>query len=557
MAKLWTTPTPAPDALIFELLDVPPFIVQTLYNRGLQTAASIRQFLSAEATEPGDPFLLAGMSTAVDRIRQALAGSEYMAVYGDFDVDGVSSAALLVQALRGMGGHADVYIPHRVEEGYGLNRGAIERLAAQGVTLLISVDCGTSSVDEIVRAAELGMDVIVTDHHHVPPMLPPALAVINPHRPDSAYPFKDLAGVGVVFKLVQALAPQSGPSPASYIDLVALGTVVDVAPLQGENRAFTRQGLAAMRRAPRPGLQALMSVARVTSATVGTGTLGFMLGPRLNAAGRLDSARVSFDLLMSSSVEAAQPLAQKLEEQNLERQKLLESALAVARLEAGNQVALSPLIFIASEDYRAGIVGLVAGRLAEEFFRPAIAVERGDLLSRGSCRSVPCFHIAEALDQCADLLERHGGHAQAAGFTVLTARLPELQARLAALASAALAGKPLQPVVTVDSVIPISQATWQTLEWIKRMEPFGAGNPTPVFQSNGVRLRAPRPAGNGHLRFMISDGRSSWNAIAFRQAALAALLRDGDRVDIAYCLDENTWNGEKELQLVIRDVRKS
>ncbi len=557
MPRLWKPPHPAPSDLLFDLLDVPPFIVQTLYNRGLQTPQEIRSFVSLEDVGVlHDPLALRDMDAALSRVRSALTGQERIAVYADFDVDGVCSAALLMSVFQQQGAAAQVYIPHRVEEGYGLNKRAIARLADDGVRLLITADCGTSSIDEIAYARGLNMDVIVTDHHHVHGVLPPAAAVLNPHRPDSVYPFRELAGVGVAYKLAQALAKSSSVSVQSFMDLVAVGTVVDVAPLVGENRTLVRLGLKLMRQSPRLGLKALMQGARIKPETVDTGSLGFAIGPRLNAAGRLDSAKTSYDLLMCTTTEQAEPLAQQLEEQNQERQKLLEQALMTARHEAAAQAQEGALIFVASETYAAGIVGLVAGRLAEEFYRPAIAVERGEEISRGSCRSVPDFHIAQALDECHDLLERHGGHAQAAGFTVRSEALGDLRKRLSVIAQRELADRPLQPVIAIDCLIPASQANSETLSWLKRMEPFGPGNPAPVFQTNNLLLKEARPVRNGHLSLKLGDGRVTWDAIAFRQANTMSDLRVGDRVDVAYNLEEREWLGERSIQLVVKDLHK-
>lgn len=558
MPMQWQTPLQPPEDLCFELLEVPRPVVQTLYNRGLRTADDIRRFLSPDtAPSFGDPLAMKGMAAAVERVRRALAAREPVAVYADFDVDGICSAVLLEQTLRRLGADVLVYIPHRVDEGYGLNRPAITRLAETGVRLIITVDCGTSALAEIAHANALGVDVIVTDHHHVHGHLPEALAILNPRQDGCPYPFADLAGVGVAYKLAQALLAQDGASSAEkHLDLVALGTVVDVAPLVGENRDLVRLGMAALRAAPRPGLAALLKQARVEAAALDTGALGYTIGPRLNAAGRLADARVSYDLLQSASAEQAEPLARTLEEQNQERQRLLEAALAEARPLALVQAEQRPLVFVASESFIAGIVGLVAGRLTEELHRPAIAIERGPDTCRASCRSVRGLHIARALDECDDLLVRHGGHEMAAGFTVKTALLGELEERLAAIAQRELAGVSLEPVIAVDSVMPLAQATWETHRWQQRMQPFGVGNPRPVLQSDNVRVRTARVVGSGHLQLSLTDDHVVWPAIAFRQASLLPLTPAGAIVDIVYNLDENTWNGDRRLQLVIKDVRR-
>lgn len=558
MPKMWKLAAPAPESLLFDLLDVPPYIVQSLFNRGLRTAAEMRAFLSPKDSSPeGDPALLADMDVAVARVARAVADRERICVYADFDVDGVCSAVLLTHVLVRMGARPDVYIPNRQHEGYGLNQPALSYLAAAGVDLLITADCGTSAVHDVAHANSLGMDVIVSDHHHVHGPLPPAFAVINPQRAGSLYPFSELAGVGVVYKLAQALEA-AGHDVAAHdcIDLVAVGTVVDVARLLGENRTLVRQGLSALSQSLRPGLRALRDVARLQR-PLDAGALGFVIGPRLNAAGRMDSARTSYDLLMCATYEEATPLAQKLDEQNGERQRLLNESLVEARLLASAQPGDGLLAFVASANFKPGIVGLIAGRLVEEMHRPAVVVELGDEESRGSCRSITGFHIAAALSECADLLQRHGGHGQAAGFTVRSDRLDSLRERLSEIARREFGQTPPIASIEVDSLAPLSQVNADMLGWLRRMAPFGAGNPAPVFQSNGVLLRRPRLLRNGHLGLHVSDGRVTWDAVAFRQGSLLASLHDGMRADIAYTLEESVWLGEPRLQLIIKDIRPS
>jgi single-stranded-DNA-specific exonuclease len=556
--KQWKPPTPPPNDLAQELPDLSRVIIQTLYNRGLHTAGEIRRFLAPDDDAAiFDPFLLRDMDKAVERIHAAIRNQEKIAVYGDFDVDGVCSAVLLMQVLSGLGAQAQVYIPHRVEEGYGLNKEAIARLAGDGVRLLITADCGTSSVSDIAYGNELGVDTIVTDHHHIPPQLPPAVAVLNPHRGDGDYPYPDLAGVGVAYKLAAALLAQSpnGRPIADYLDLVALGTVVDVAPLLGENRTLVRLGLAAMRRAPRPGLLALMRVARVEPTSVSTGHLGFALGPRLNAAGRMDTAKISYNLIQCASADEARPLAETLHELNLDRQKQLGAALMTAQASAAAQASDGGLIFVSSPEYQAGIVGLVAGKLAEQFYRPAIAVQIEGELSRGSCRSVPEFHMARALDECSTMLTRHGGHAMAAGFSVRTERLPELQEALTGIVRRELGGGTLEQTLAVDCEISLTEATWNTRRDIQKMEPFGTGHPTPLLQSSDVLVRSVRLVKGDHVQIKLSDGGNrTWDGIAFRRPDLATSVKYGDHIDVVYNLDEQTWNGETSLSLVIKDI---
>lgn len=557
MPLQWQTPAQPPEDLCFAMLDVPRPVVQTLYNRGLRTAADMYRFLTPDTTpQLGDPLALKGMELAVARLLAAIANNEPVAVYADFDVDGICSAVLLEQTLRSAGADVRVYIPHRVDEGYGLNSPALTRLAESGVRLLVTADCGTSALAEIAHANSLGLDVIVTDHHHVHGDLPSALAVINPRQDGCQYPFADLAGVGVAYKLAEALLARCDRQSATrHLDLVALGTVIDVAPLIGENRDLVRLGLQALRRAPRPGIAALLKQANVAAEALDAGVLGYTIGPRLNAAGRLADARTSYDLLQCAHADQAGPLAAALEGHNRERQRLLELALSEAQSLALAQAGARTLVFVASETFIPGILGLVAGRLAEELHRPTVAVERGPEVSRGSCRSRRGLHIARALNECDDLLIRHGGHEAAAGFAVRTELLGELEERLSAVAERELAGVSLEPVIAIDSAMPLAQATWETQRWLQRMEPFGVGNPRPVLQSDGVRVRSARLLKGVHLQLEVTDGHTARSAIAFRQAALLPLAPAGATIDIAYHLNANTWNGEQRLQLVIKDLR--
>jgi single-stranded-DNA-specific exonuclease len=509
------------------------------------------------------------MPVAVDRVRQAIARGESIVVYGDFDVDGVAAAALMVQVIRDLGGHVEVYIPKRLEEGYGLNRPAMEHLADQGVGLVITVDCGTSSVSEVGIARDRGLDIIITDHHHVPSTLPPAIAVVNPKREGSKYPFHDLAGVGVAYRLAEALTGPDHPLLSRVVDLVALGTVVDVAPLVGENRTLVRCGLEAINRMERPGLVALCQEAGIAPDRVDAWVLGYVIGPRLNASGRLGDAFLSYSLLVTEDMGEARCLAESLGALNSQRQHLTEEGLEWARREAAAQAQHSPLIFVAGPDDNAGpdvrssskgigagIIGLIAGRLAEEFYRPTVVVAVGEKLSRGSCRSIPEFHMAEALGACGDLLVRFGGHAQAAGFTVETAKLDALHVRLREIAHQRLAGYDLRPTICVDARLPLSRATWETIRWLDLLQPFGEGNSPPVFLSEGVRVRdVRRTDGGDHLRLLLAgDGQQVIDAIGFHLGDWAESVRPGDRVDIAYTLERTIWGGEPMIQIVLQAI---
>jgi len=565
-AKRWAICPPAPADHIRRFNYLPPLVVQLLYNRGLTSREEIDDFMACRIRDD-NPFALAGMNEAVARIRLAIKREEKIAIYGDFDADGVTATALLVETLCALGGQAQPYIPDRVDEGYGINCGALKRLADEGVTLVVTVDCGIRSVEEIAYGRRLGLDIIVTDHHSVGHTLPPAVACINPRRLDSKYPFRELAGVGVAYKLAQALLRVNDRVPngdASHplqeedlLDLVALGTVADLMPLMGENRALAARGLERINHPSRPGIQALLREAGTRPGNVNSTTIAFFLAPRLNAAGRLESAMLSYDLLTASDAGEAAGLARQLGQLNRLRQKLTGQAVQIASAQLADQEKLTDLLFVSDAELLPGIVGLVAGRLAEAYYRPAIVVELGQEQSRGSARSIPEFHITQALDRCSErgLLVRHGGHAAAAGFTVDTALLSDLERALQEIASEKLAGLELTPVLTVDAIVDLQELDWATYELITQLEPFGYGNTTPVLASHDVEVVESRTVGRDgtHLKLTLSDGRRSWDAIAFR---LGALVNDlPERIDIAYYLESNEWNGRITLQLNVQDIR--
>jgi len=561
--KRWLIAQPAPESFLARLSDLHPLAAQALYNRGLTDPVEAAAFLEGHLG-PDDPFRLHGMHQAVTRLRQAIRAGEPIAVYGDFDADGVTATALLVLALRALGGRVQHYIPHRVEEGYGLNIRALGELAGAGVRVVVTVDCGIRFPREIAYARQQGMDVIVTDHHIVGEEPLDAVAVVNPHQPGCPYTYKYLAGVGLAYKLAQALLRANHRVPArtdpplqaeDLLDLVALGTVADLAPLTGENRSMVLRGLRRINSEPRPGVEALIRQAGLRPGQIDETAIGYALGPRLNAAGRVAEAETAFRLLTAEYPEEAKRLAERLDRLNQERQRITAEAQERAREIAYIQEAGQPLLFIADPRFPAGVVGLVASRLAEEFYRPAVVVELGEETSRGSARSIPEFHITQALDACADLLLQHGGHAAAGGFTVRTENLPRLKARLLALAAEGLEEKDLTPTIVADAEVPLQEMSWTLWEALQRLRPFGEGNPEPIFVSRNVQVRRHRAVGTdgAHLKLLLFDGRAVWDGIAFRQGDWADHLPD--RIDIAYHLQQNEWNGETRLQLNIQDIQ--
>jgi len=560
--KRWEAVPRAPEAHFAKFPDIPPLIVQILYNRGFTDADEVRNFLTHGWVED-DPLMLKGMSEAVERLSRAIVEQEPIAVYGDYDADGVTSTALMMNVLTALGARVQPYIPNRFDEGYGLNNEALTELAEQGIRVVLTVDCGIRSVKEVAYGNSLGLDIIITDHHTVGEEIPPALAAINPKQEDCAYPFEELAGVGLAYKLAQGLLQSDALGDHDYtdlhqqfLDLVAVGTVADLAPLYGENRKLVQQGLEQLNKSLRPGIKALMDLVETRSSTISTGTIGFVIGPRLNAAGRLDSALAAYELLMAQNDDDANPLAVQLDAQNRERQQLTLDTVEMSRQAVLDDEAKQPLYFVAHPDFNAGIVGLAASRVAEEFYRPALIASRGEEFTKGSARSIPEFHITEALDQCADLLVRYGGHAAAAGFTVENENVPALQERLLDIAQQQLDVKELRPTITVDGEVNLRGVRPALVEAIATLAPFGCGNPTPCFLSRGLRVKYLKPVGHEdrHLRLILDDGRQTWNGIAFRQGYWARELQTSQYIDVVYNLEFNEWNGDRTMQLNIKDL---
>jgi len=543
-----------------------PLLATLLYQRQLRDPDAVNAFLAADYRGGlHDPLLMKGMPEASARIAHAIAEGELMAVYGDFDTDGVTAVTLLVQAITDMGGTIKHYIPDRIREGYGLNNLAIEQLDKDGVRLLITVDCGIGNVVEVAQATALGMDVIITDHHHPPDELPAALAVINPKQPGCAYPYKQLVGVGIAFKLVQALVKGGlrlrTLRGRDLLDMVALGTVTDMGPLDGENRVLVKAGLEALNITQRPGVKALVEVSGLHLGKVDATAIGFMLGPRINAAGRLDSAERAYQLLLADTHAQAKTLAEELNQINRARQELTKQVHAAAKAlaEADGRTARL-IVVIDGPDFPAGVVGLVAGKLMEEWGRPVLLIERGEQTSRGSARSVPGFSIIDALTRCKDLFERFGGHSAAAGFTIANQHIPELDAQLQAIAAEQLTDEMLQPSLRVDAEVGINDLNWELLADLSRLEPFGQANPQPTLMSLGVDVVDARPRGadKQHLGlFLRKDGGATYEAIAFRFGHLADALRRHPRIDVLYTLEVNEWNGERKLQLNVKDFRRA
>ncbi|MCY3834187.1 MAG: single-stranded-DNA-specific exonuclease RecJ [Chloroflexi bacterium] len=543
---------------------VSPILAQVLINRGFDEPAAAHDFLAGRGLNE-DPFELKDMPAAVERIDAAIAGRETIAVYGDFDADGVCATALMTQTLRALGADVSHYIPDRADEGYGLNKPALEYLARTGIRLVITVDCGIRSLEEVAAGVRAGLDIIITDHHSVGLELPPALAVINPRQADCPGEAR-LAGAGVAFMLAKALLLRRWETnraqyPADLrqsdlLDLVALGTVADVIPLNvGLNRRLVLHGLEAINELRRPGIAALVKVAGLRPGRIRARDVGFGLGPRINAAGRLGSAITAYNLLMAESVEEAMPLAIELQALNRERQHLTRQAQAAISEQIGD-AAETPLIFAGDATLQSGIVGLVAGRLVEAYYRPAIVFEIGEEQSRASCRSIPEFNITRALDECADLLLRHGGHALAAGFTVLNSNIDALQVELGRKAEASLRGQRLVPRLQIDAEIQLDALSEEFLQELDRLEPTGQENASATFMSRDLRvLRCRRVGEDGrHLKLRVANGVGAQvDAIGFGLGDWAKAMPR--RIDAAYQAEMNEWQGARNLQLRLLDIR--
>ena len=480
---------------------------------------------------------------------------EVIAVFGDFDVDGVTSTAILTEALRAVGAKVEPYIPDRFQEGYGLTTTALTQLRRdRGATLVITADLGITAIPEVEFAGELGQDVIIVDHHSVPAETPDAFATINPRLPDSSYGFTELSTGGLAYRIAPLILDRFGQraEASRWLDLATLSTVADVVPLEGENRTLVRDGLVAIRETTRPGLRALLDVAGLWEGELDTDSIAFALAPRINAAGRLAHARMAFDLLTETDPDRARPAAEELDRLNLQRRQMTADAMQRAADALAGQddgAADAPLTFVQDPGISSGIVGLVAGRLAEERHRPAIVCEAGPDTARASCRSIPEFDIAQALRDRGHLFVKHGGHAMAAGFTARTSELGAIQASLTALAGERLADVALHPRVQVDGQISLDRLAGAQVAWLQRLAPFGAGNPVPMFVSTGLRVVDAKRVGAdaSHLKLRLRAGDRTWNAIAFRQGA--APVQRGDRVDAVWSLRKGGAYDALELEI--------
>jgi single-stranded-DNA-specific exonuclease len=535
-----------------------PLLVQLLYNRGVTRPQDFPSFLASDASLMADPFRLPDMQAAVNRIYRALLSGETIGVYGDFDADGITATAALVLGITRLGGRAVPYIPHRQTEGHGLTGTVLKRLFDQGVSLVVTVDCGVTDAAEVEKAGKMGLDIIITDHHSPLEKVPEAIAVIDPKLKSSTYPSTNLAGVGVAFKLLQALFRSLGREgeATGVMDLVAIGTIADMSPPLGENRYLIKEGLRQINTSPRPGIRELITQTRLEAGSIDADRISWVIAPCLNAAGRLADGLTGYNLLMTESDTEAQELALWLTRKNEERQHLTATTLVRAREEVIAQ-GLPPLLLTANKEYPMGIAGLVASRLTEEFYRPSVVIHIADTVCHGSCRSIPEFDIIAALNRFSRFFTRYGGHAQAAGFTMPTKDLPELQWELAVLANEQLKGVDLQPHLNIDALLTLPELGGDTYATTQTLAPFGIGNPVPAFLSRGVEVLERRSMGNSgeHLRMKLRQGGTTWDGVAFRLGNHQAEF--APHIDIVYNLEIDRWGGKEQLRLNILDFKKS
>lgn len=530
----------------------PPLIARLLALRGYRTVDAAHAFLHGDRTGP-PPDALPGMDRLSERVFEAIERGERVAVYGDYDVDGVTATAILSEGLRDLGADVVTHVPNRFAEGYGLSVAGLRTVRDLGASVVISVDCGINANKEIEYAAELGLDVIVLDHHAPPPVLPDAAVIVDPKLGGGPPDFDGLAACGLAYTTVRALCAAAGrPADAArHLDLAALGTVADMVPLKGENRRIVHDGLRALQSSKRPGVRALLTAAGLDGRSIDTTDLGFRLAPRINAAGRLEDASLALELLTIRDEHRAHELAAALSDLNTRRQSLTRDAAELARRLADEQCKDEPLVMVGHADIPRGIVGLVAGKLVEELYRPVVVYEQQNGVCHGSARSIPEFDVVACLAQGGDLMERWGGHTQAGGFTVRTERVAELRDVFTAWAHRQLDHVDLRPTLDIDMETPLAEIRGREIQWLQYFEPCGQENPTPVFLSRRVMVADSRLVGPGnkHLRLKLRDGTATWPAMAFDMGE--ARPRPGERIDVVYTFAKD--RGGLGLQLHIKD----
>ncbi len=542
-----------------ETYGVAPLIATILLNRGITEPDN---FITPSEDALLDPFLMLGMEQATERILKAIKDGEKIAIYGDYDVDGITSTAIMVKFLRSHNADVIYYIPDRHEEGYGINMDAINKIHAVGVTLLITVDCGITAVKEIAYAKELGIETIITDHHECKEETPDAFCLLNPKQPDCQYPFKRLAGVGVAFKLLQALTMKMHFHMRElideYIDFVAIGTIADVMPLVGENRIIVKRGLELLKYTVNRGIRALADVAEINLSDVQTGTIGFMLAPRINAAGRMGDPRCAVELLLAKDEMTAKRYAQILNDKNCERQeteiKILEDALNI--IETTPSIKDDFVIVLSHEGWHHGIIGIVASKISERFNKPCILISTDEENGKGSGRSIRAFNLFKALENSSHLMQKFGGHDLAAGLSIKPENIDEFRKEINAYAKNLLTEDDFMPILYVDSELPPPYINMNTAEKLSILEPYGMGNACPLFYAKDLTISQIRPLSDGkHIKLMLTSEQYSIESVGFNMGELLDILKVDDIIDIAFSVDINIYRGARQLQVLLKDIK--
>ena len=543
-------------------LNISETLARILINRNIETIEDAEIFLNPIIDELDDPFIMKGMESAVYRLEKAILKGEKICIYGDYDVDGITSVSMLYITLRKLGANVVYYIPNRLDEGYGLNPEAIEKILNEDVELIITVDCGINSLNEVELVNKMNRDIIITDHHQCGHVIPEAYSVINPNQRDCFYPFKFLAGAGVAFKLVSALTQQIGRYEITreIIDLAALGTVADVVTLLGENRIIVKNGLDKMRSHPNIGIEALAKVSGVDISNINTYHLSYLLGPRLNAAGRLGDPSIGVELLTSLDKEYAYKIAEELNKINMERQKIENGILDEAIDMVGRDVDLKKdkIIVLSGNNWHTGVVGIVASKISEKYNLPTALISVDDDIGRGSARSIPNFDFYKAMTKCSFLFEKFGGHQMAAGFTIRKENISEFRNLINEIAREMLDGKEIISEVLVDYRIDSINELPQLLEEIEMLKPYGEGNPVPLFVFRNLIIKDKRLLGdNKHLSLKLSDGIDTVRGIGFNIGFIFNYIAVNEKIDIICSVEKNIWNGTETIQLNIKDINKA
>lgn len=546
---------------IMDEFRLPEIVARAMINRGVDTIAKVNMYLDDDLSTMHDPYLLKGMDKAVLGIQKAIASKAKICIYGDYDVDGITSTAVMLRTMKKLGAEAVYYIPNRLEEGYGLNISSMDHIKEQGVQLIITVDCGIRSNEVVEYAKSLGLEIIITDHHECEGKLPDAYSIINPNQEDCRYPHSSLAGVGVAFKLASALLSANGCSSFAeeLLDIVSVGTIADVVPLLDENRIIVKNGLRKLLKTRNEGIKALLHVCGLEGKEVNAYSVAFMLAPRINAAGRIADAAGCVELLVTDNADRAMEIAKSLDTDNRERQAIENEILSVAidTIEKSVDFEKERVLVLGHDNWHAGVIGIVASRLVDRYNLPSFVMSKDGELCKGSARSIRGFNLFEAMSRHGELFVKYGGHEMAAGFTIQSEKVDELRERMNEEVHKTMGGDKLLPEIIVDYRLEPEDINIDTVRKLKLMEPFGAGNPSPVFVYRGLAVLSSKAVGNEakHLQLMVHDGENEIKCIAFNMGTMQKVLSIGRKIDIICSVENNVWNNYESVQLNIKDIR--